>query len=439
MSEDYTRVTLAGERRNVEMLLPSQRAIGELVPEVLELMGPDHGTDAPGALTLTPLGSASLSAQQTLADAGVSDGAVLALDRRDESVPAPVVYDLAEDVATQPRSTHDTWILDAGRLTGGTLTTITVTAALVLAVTTFDPSQPGWWTLGVAAGLLVILAAVPQSVLNCDVELITPSGIAVALAVFWGLPEGLSTVWIVSGWIVAALSARLCSRRSWQGLVITTATAAVLGLLWWAGPVLVEQELTAAGIAAVGTALLLGLVPRLALTLSGMNTIDDAITTGRRPSTTAAASALRGAHAGLAAAVLLLALSAVLSVQRLLSEGLEVWSGFLAGALVLLTGLRARSMPLAVERAALVGAATLGAVLMLGAAGAAVPGWLPPALLVVLAAGVLGLRTITVADHVAARLRVTARRLETLSTITLIPLLIGISGLFSQLAGTFQD
>lgn len=63
-SPTYVRVTITTERRNVEMLLPAYRQVAELMPEILQICGTSSTHHTPQALTLTPVGSATLRARK---------------------------------------------------------------------------------------------------------------------------------------------------------------------------------------------------------------------------------------------------------------------------------------------------------------------------------------------------------------------------------------
>ena len=71
---------------------------------------------------------------------------------------------------------------------------------------------------------------------------------------------------------------------------------------------------------------LLGLAPRLALTASGLNRLDDDVSQGDRPGVPRAHTAFTNAHAGLAADVILCAVSAAAAVYGLVAGGFTRWS-----------------------------------------------------------------------------------------------------------------
>ncbi len=75
-----SRVTLVGERRRVDPVLPSREPVGLLLPEVLRLLD-DRVGERPQARHLVAADGSALEPDDTLESAGVPDGAVLRLVR----------------------------------------------------------------------------------------------------------------------------------------------------------------------------------------------------------------------------------------------------------------------------------------------------------------------------------------------------------------------
>lgn len=439
MSTSYVRVTITSERRNVEMLLPAERQVAELMPEILQACGRASPDQPPQALSLTPVGSATLRTHQSLDDAGVGNGAILALDRRDEAVPRPVIYDLAEETEGMEAPTSSALRVDLNRLVTTAVFVLFGLLGAVLATNVFDAAEPAWWSLSLAAAALAALAIIPLRLLTWDAEFISLSTAALGLTYYWGLPEFPWSEWTVPAWLLAVLISWLSARRLWQSLLTTGLAASALLLLWWGAWQLFATHQQVVAVAGIGSVVLLGLAPRLALAASGMNRLDDDVAHGDRPSVPAAQTAFVRAHAGLAAAVILCAVSAALAVHGLLDGGFNRWTLPLAILIAVLTALRARSMPLAVERAALLASASVSSILILLALTDHLPDWILVTVPVVLALLPVLLRVITVSAHHRAQLRIYARRLEGLATLALLPLLIGLFGIYSQLMNTFQD
>lgn len=437
MSAGYTRVTICTETTNVETLLPSDQEIGALMPDVLRIAGAAPGLGGPRELTLTPPGSASLAPRATLAAAGIRDGAVLRLDRRDEAVPNPVVYDLAEEAERFAADSPDRWTFDAPRLVGTAVAAVLGVAALILAAGSAGPSVLLGWGATLAALALLGVAIVPRERFACDAELLSLSAGAVATTYVLATGPAPWAGWFAPAWTALALIAWQAGRRSPGGALVTAAAAVVLAIFWVGGLRIWPEPGAAAAVAGVGTAFLLGFAPRLALGLSGMNTLHDAVARGERPGVANARRAYRDAHRGLVGAVVLCALSLAAAVHGLLTRGPDGWGIALAVLLIAVTGLRARNLPLALERAVLLGAAAFGTALLAYQLREAVPPWLLAIVLFALALLPLVLRPLEVPEHVAASLRLNARRAEAIATVALLPVLLGVFDLYPQLAETF--
>ncbi|WP_281065401.1 DUF6507 family protein [Streptomyces griseochromogenes] len=82
-----SRVTLVGEHRRVDLVLPSQEPIGLLLPEVMRLLGDQVGA-RPQTRHLVAGDGSVLDPDDSLESAAVADGAVLRLVRIEEAASA---------------------------------------------------------------------------------------------------------------------------------------------------------------------------------------------------------------------------------------------------------------------------------------------------------------------------------------------------------------
>jgi WXG100 protein secretion system (Wss), protein YukD len=73
------RITVSGPARKVDLAIAGDAPIGELVPALVEVAGPQAGYRPPGVWTLGPPGRRPLPAHRTLADCGIVHGALLNL------------------------------------------------------------------------------------------------------------------------------------------------------------------------------------------------------------------------------------------------------------------------------------------------------------------------------------------------------------------------
>ena len=67
-----SRVTLIGERRRVDLVLPSEEPVGLLLPEVMRLLD-DRASDRPELRHLVTADGSALAHDSTLESAGVPD------------------------------------------------------------------------------------------------------------------------------------------------------------------------------------------------------------------------------------------------------------------------------------------------------------------------------------------------------------------------------
>jgi type VII secretion integral membrane protein EccD len=151
-----TRITVVSPQRRVDVALPDQAALVELLPELLSRAG-DGLADAGeqhGGWVLRRVDGAPLPVTGTLSSAGVRDGEVLSL------VPAAVQWpeleydDVVEGIADGARGLGARWTGDATRLTAvvaaGCAVLLALLGPLRAALTT-----DGVTALGVATALLL--------------------------------------------------------------------------------------------------------------------------------------------------------------------------------------------------------------------------------------------------------------------------------------------
>ncbi|WP_394427736.1 type VII secretion integral membrane protein EccD [Streptomyces sp. SGAir0957] len=100
MPDERCRVTVVGERRRVDLALPAQAPVAEYAPRLAALCGQPESEAMPPVWSLAEAGGVPLAPGDTLAVAGIADGATLYLrDRRAAEAGDLVVTDLDEQVA----------------------------------------------------------------------------------------------------------------------------------------------------------------------------------------------------------------------------------------------------------------------------------------------------------------------------------------------------
>ncbi|MEV6499376.1 type VII secretion integral membrane protein EccD [Streptomyces prunicolor] len=434
-----SRVTLVGEHRRVDLVLPSQEPIGRLLPEVMRLLGDRVGV-RPQTRHLVAGDGSVLDLDATLESAGVADGAVLRLVRVEDAPSAPVVHDVTDEAADDLDVRAWRWRPAVRRVVAGGATVGWALVASFLARQEFAAQS-----VGAVLVVIAVLAAVAGAVLGRA----GLRGLAGTLVVTGGV-LGVFGVWSLAdaqGWSgavrlagVAGVAAVALLLLGWcsplgRGGVFGAATLVVGGVCWELA--LVFQSAGRAGaLLAVVSVVVLGFLPRFALMTSGLSGLDDRRSGGVSVSRYQVSTALAATHRGLALATVVTAVSAAVAGVLVLRTT-TVWTALLAVAVALVLALRARAYPLVPEVVALLVAAAVVAVRLawvwqerFGAAG-------PLAVLVVLAAVPLAVLAVQPPEHVRVRLRRFGDVLESVGVIALFPLVIGVFGVYGRLLGTF--
>jgi type VII secretion integral membrane protein EccD len=429
-----TRVTLAGPRRRADLVLPSDEPIGVLLPEIVSMVGLGPAGE-PRAYQVSRLDGQVLEPTANLRAAGVADGAVLRVDPLTEAPPAAILHDVSDEMADDLARRRGRWNARARTWTA----TVTVTAAAALAgLMTAPQVPPGAVT---AVGLVVLLGGAGVALAGRrPVGLAAVSaGAAIAMAAVpswtadWPLRGALWTL----GAAVVVLTLGLVTGNERAGALGAGSVLVLLAV--WTVPLVAGLSVArTAPIMAVVSVAALGLLPRLALIISGLTRLDDRHAADEPVTRVSAEAAVDAAHRGLAVSVVATAASGAAAGWMLAQAGTP-WPIVLACLLGVTLLLRLRTFPLTVEVTSLVAAAV---VIVLGlvhrwtevdptmwAGGAAV-------LLGVVAIGLLVLGY-DPPPHIRARARQLADRLEGLAVVALVPVAVGAFGVYARLLGTF--
>lgn len=439
---EFSRVTLVSERRRVDAVLPSDEPIGRLLPDVLELVGDPIETPPRLRHLVTARGDV-LPGEGTLAGAGVPDGAVLTLVRAGNAPPPPVVHDVTEETADDVDVRSWRWGPGARHWTSTAAAAgLLLVAGLLLRAIFTDPAEV--WALAAVAACLVAGGGALGRVATA------PVGTALALgggAVGVLAAQAAADSYGWAGWVRGSVSAAVAAgvlaflgvtSPLGRGGVIGGAFAGLLAAGWAvvAGLDLPAQRLAA--VMSVATVVSLGLLPRLALSASGLAALDDRRATGTSVARYDVETALSVTHRGLVIATVATAVSAGLA-GYLLAAAPDRWTAPLALLLAAVLAARSRAFPLTAEVVALLAAAAVVLLTLLASWVARSPG--PPwaALAAVLAAAALPLGVLAVAppDHVRVRLRRVVDRLEAAAVIAMVPVAIGVFGTYGRLLHVF--
>ncbi|MDT0613902.1 type VII secretion integral membrane protein EccD [Streptomyces lancefieldiae] len=435
-----SRVTLVGERRRVDLVLPSREPVGVLLPEVMRLLDDRVGERPELRHLVLPDGSA-LALDSTLESAAVPDGAVLRLVRVEDAPSAPVVHDVTDEVADDLDVRAWRWRPAVRRVVAGGATVLFAFVAALLARGEFAASGLGAGVLGGAA--LCAVAGVlcgrgrrqaPAATLLVTAAALAAFGVwACADAYGWsgaarlaGLVGAVVVVLLLAGWVTPL----------GRGALVGGGALAGCAVLWESALAVQDDVARVGAVAAVVSVVALGVLPRLALMASGLTALDDRRAGGASVSRYDVSTALAATHRGLVLATVALAVSAGAGGVLVLRT-VSVWTVLLAVAVTVALALRARAFPLTAEVVVLLLAAAVVAVRLVwvwseyaGAGG-------PLAALGVLALLPLLVLTVEPAEHVRVRLRRVGDVLESVAVIALLPLVLGAFGVYARLLGTF--
>ncbi|QEU97809.1 type VII secretion integral membrane protein EccD [Streptomyces kanamyceticus] len=441
-----SRVTLVGEQRRVDLVLPSQEPIGLLLPEVLRLLGDQVGAKPMLRHLVTADGSA-LAHDSTLESAGVPDGAVLRLVRAEDAPSTPVVHDVTDEAAGDLDVRAWRWRPAVRRVVAGLTTVLWALVAGVLARGEFGPEAVGNSLLGVgtALGLVGIVLGRARRLGLAATLIVTAGGLGVLGTWTLGEAHAWSGAALLAGTAVSVAVALLL--LGWfsplgRGALIGAGALAGCLVAWEAVIALQVGARTETGQARVGAVLVvvsvvvLGVLPRLALMASGLSGLDDRRAGGASVSRYRVGTALTATHRGLAIATVVLAVSAA-AAGVLVLRAPTVWTVLLAVVAALVLALRARAFPLVTEVTGLFATAAVVTVALMVV-------WLgrsaavgPLAVMVALALIPLVVLAVEPAEHVRVRLRRMGDVLESVGVIAMLPLAIGVFGVYGRLLDTF--
>jgi type VII secretion integral membrane protein EccD len=446
-----SRVTVIAEHRHLDLRLPSDEPVASLLPQILTLMndGTDAAPNKPSVGRGTTLTSSVLTSSlgvtiessQSIRQAGITDGSLLYLREERNLPPAPDVYDVPSFAGD---ATERMPVLWTGALRTGGLSVIAglllagASASFVLQMDGQIGGDKALQGIVIATALMIAGAVVGRA-----------RSIAAGLAlIFAGLATAAATAVAVGplgpGALLFPATAALALAASavatgkyvpfLSSAALLVAHAGMWALLGWS----TDDQQLAAGLTGIAAIFSLGVAPRLATVLAGLSGLDDDQRQGKRISRSSTLDAVHAAHATLTGWTLTAAtVAAAAVVVTATAVDQPLWAALLSMALLGSLTFRGLSMPLMAQRAGVyvtAAAACLGLALVFAV-------HLDQPLLLCGVAGVAALVLIAcivrVRDQAAARLRVTASRLELLCVLSTVPLVLGLSGAYTQLGQTF--
>lgn len=270
---DLCRVTVVGPRRRVDIVLPAYVPFAELFPTVLRYAGPDLANAglASGGWVLQRLAQPPFEPGMTPQQVGLRDGEMLYLRPRLSQLPQLAFDDVADVIATGVNEQPDRWSPQAARgagLAAGALALVAAAAALLA-------SGPPWVSPSVtAAAVAVILIAAAGAVSRAAGD--SAAGAVLGyLALPYGFLAGLlgaarsaslshlGTSQVLTGLAAVVLLTAIAGAAAADGLPIFFGVggAALLGVIAAAVTLGVNFHGGAAGPAAVTVAVALALTP----------------------------------------------------------------------------------------------------------------------------------------------------------------------------------
>ena len=435
---DFTRLTVIGTERKAELVVPNDEAIGRLMPRLMDLLGEPTGSVA-RPLTLVRSTGEQLDVGLTAADQQILDGELLRIVRSDDAPPPPEVADVTDVLGESLRDRAGLWGRRSLEVAG-------VTAIGVLALAVVALVHPvGWLPLAlVFTGLVLAAAIVGRLGWRWGAVALTAAAAGVAVAGLVPVAQRTDL-----GELVAPAAVMALVGAGWLALGVgaglglgsrSVAWGAGLGLVLIALPfVLVRLGVGPVGATAItaGVAVVVcGVLPRIALVSSGLTGLDDHVLEGNPRPRNDVTVTVNDAYRVLGWATVAVAIPLALTAALLIGSA-NPWAVATGVVVTLVTALRTRAFPLAAPQLAL-----WAAVLVALLAGLVAQ----PRLSDELAAVALGVVAVLVVVLVVARppahQRAFWRRagnvVELLAVVALIPLLLGVFGVFADLLGAFR-
>ena len=434
---EFTRLTVIGSARKADLVVPNDEAVSGLMPRLMELLEePTSSVVRP--LTLVRATGEQLDVGLTIADQQVSDGELLRLVRSDDAPPPPEVADVTDVLGESMRDRAGLWSTFARELTGAV-----AIGVLSCAAATQLPARPVAFVVAVLA-LSVAAAILGRAAMRWLCIALTAAALGVAAATVWsfstelGLAPGLRFAAAVSGfaalgWICLGMGhgQGLRSRPAWLGSLVGVPISALPLIMVALGSAAEQAAAVTAGVAVV----VCGVLPRLALAASGLTGLDDQVVEGHPRRRDDVSLTVHEAYRLLSWVTFAVAIPIAVTSAVLLASK-DLWTVAVGLAVIIVSALRTRAFPLAVQQVALWVAVLVG--LLAGVLGQS---RLSEPLVAVILIAIVVLVVIMVLARPAAHQRAFLRRVgnafEALAVIALIPLLLGMFGIFSDLLREF--
>lgn len=434
----YTRLSLARDDYRVDLVVASDQPLAALMPQFVDLLQVPVGS---GPFSLARVAGDTVDLAADCVGNRIVDGEALYLVDQTQAPAPPAVSDVTDLVAGLSPSSAAPW---AG------LWRQVVSALVVGCLTLLTGWSAPWGSAGadvqllVLGGLLIVLTCLAvwfgrtlrrpwPTIAACAaaVGLVVPSSLAASsLVESSGAGEFSAFGAATLTWLVLGVGAGVGLRM--RAVTVAAVTCGLISLVGCGLLVADVSPLETWGVVGLAWAIMLGLVPSWAISVSGLTGLDDFTASG--PVARAdVVSALRitqqtvtwcvvGAAAGTGVAAVLLARSG------------DVWGMVLAGLLSVVVGLRARMFTAAAQ----VGAPLLATAAGLAALVGSFDDWWALSGLLGIAVVVAVAVVVQLPQHVAIRVRGLLDLVEKLCMAAALPVLLGIFGVYPWLLGAFS-
>ncbi|MGO1054052.1 type VII secretion integral membrane protein EccD [Crossiella sp. CA198] len=236
----FSRVTVVAPRTRIDVALPADVAVADLLPMLLEMAqenSPDGGVRH-GGWCLAKIGQDPLEPGRTLASLAVVDGDILQLRRRVENPPKALYDDVVDAIADADPDSFRAWDADTARRLGhwaGGLAFIAAAATVWLAGAAFPLAAA--ITAGVAAVVSVIVGAVvvrSYSAPTTGIIIAVTGGLPMAfVAGLYAVPgvPGAANLLLAFALVAVVGGAALMVIGAGVSVFIAAVTVGVIGLL----------------------------------------------------------------------------------------------------------------------------------------------------------------------------------------------------------------
>ncbi len=291
MGTRFTRVTVVGDQRQIDVSLPADAPLAEQLPMVLRLLSvPSSPVPVRWVLSTPELGP--LARDRSLDEVGILDGMVLYLTEGAAAAPPPFVDDVESAAADTVAEVAPAWDAAPRRSGVAGLLALVLLAAQWVAL---GASSPVTWIGAALSGLLaLVIGALVAERGGLWVALTAVP--AAAIVVVTAVSDGLTAADLLLAVAAAAFALLVVGlvRRA-PGLVTGGAVAAVIALVGWVCLTAGLPADRAAGLVLLVTVIAAGLAGQFALGGAGLVNLLVADERGQKvPRTAVVSSVLRG-------------------------------------------------------------------------------------------------------------------------------------------------